>query len=48
MRFIRFPPRNLALGGCRAETTSQVRIQGFSYVANNTPVEVLKDQVTGQ
>jgi hypothetical protein len=45
---LRFHPRNLALEGCRADTTSQVRIQGFSYVANNAPVEVHKDQVTGQ
>ena len=46
--FFRFHPRNLALEGCRADTTSQVRIQGISYVANNAPVEVQKDQVTGQ
>ena len=48
MEFFRLCPRHLALGPCRADTTSQVRIQGFSYVANNTPVEVHKDQVTGK
>jgi len=48
MSFFRCYPRHLALGGSQADTTSQVRIQGISYVANNGPVEVHKDQVTGQ